>query len=196
MKAEEFDRFRKFYHRLTLDEIKKFYYKIHGEYPCQDHYDPESAISFLGACNPLKVIEVGGGNGRLAGRVLEVMPSMELWHNYELDAWKAENQDKRYEMRVPNRFVWECELMPYDTLVMSHSMEHMAPDNVRALLGRLPHLAHVYVDYPPMPPGGWAGTTCAHVNPMDLGGVIGFMASLGFIGHRLGVSAAGFHHDS
>lgn len=179
MKIEEFDKFREHYAEMTADNVRTFYRKIHTEYPDQEYFSLDPALSFFAYADSKKVFELGGADGSLASRILGKHPEIVLWENHDIDNWEAKADDIRYRF-VSDGFAWD-NVIPggFDTLVMSHVMEHISTKQASRLLRRLSYPRWVYIDYPEPPKGGWSGT-CAHVSEMNTDQVYEFMLHRGF----------------
>lgn len=165
----DFDTWRHSYDSMSYEDHRKAYSELWDLYPVQQHFDAAACSEFLDRARPVNVLEVGGWNGELASLVLPTHPSIEGWLNAEICDEAVDATvcfDHRYHAVVPDKFIWEI-VAPtdYDTLVMSHSAEHMRWDQLRALFAAVKPSA-VYLAMP-LPEDGdnpdWKGYDGTHI---------------------------------
>lgn len=175
--VSEFDKLRANYEDMSWAQVSQWYRKSHGEYPELKNFSVKPVLKFFSKARSRRVLEIGGADGSLAKEVLSRHPKITVWGNYELDDWSNNCGDSRYYMAVPDRFVWDMNLVYHDTMVMSHVMEHISKQQCEKLPWT--NTRWVYIDYPERPVDGWSGT-CAHVNEMNVDDVENFMNERGF----------------
>lgn len=162
MTSEEFDQYRDEYPTMTDRSMSEWHSRLYRDHPDQSHFNSAALMWFLGEVNPVNVVEIGGWDGEAAALGLETNPGIVSWENYEVcqEAVAASVcHDPRYSsFPVPVYFATRLA----DTLVASHSLEHMSDEQVEKLISTT-DAKNVYVDAPLKPEGeDWGGTTCLH----------------------------------
>ena len=192
MGLSRWDQWRAEYKATSYAAQQDFYSGVWATNPDQRHFTATAALAFFDG-SARRVIEVGGWRGELAALVLTAHPEIELWRNYELcreAAAAAVSTDPRYEGVSPPDWVWSlppAELAGFDTLVLSHVIEHMTAEDLAALLAALHSPRRVYVESPLFDePRDWAGYHGTHILELGWRGVDALFASAGF---RLAVHA-------
>lgn len=179
-----FDEWRARYKTLTFAEHQEYYSKIFASYPNQKHFHDSAPQEFFAFYPARRVLEIGGWDGALAARILALNPQLELWTNLEICVEAAKSSiptDPRYEAPPLTNWPWTSPRPTYDTLFMSHSIEHMQVSDIQALLSACPDLDYLYIDTPlsDQPPT-WAGYEGTHILEVGWRGLIDLLEEWGF----------------
>lgn len=126
------DQWRADYRAMDYAEQQRRTDAILAAHPKQAGFDPDAfdeCMALIPAPS-LDVIEFGGWRGGLAAHALALHPRIQRWTNCELSKLAAESPectDPRYEVFIPNDFLWELEPPAghYNTFVSSHAIEHI-----------------------------------------------------------------------
>lgn len=182
----DWDKWREDYPHLTWEQQLRWYENMEQHCPSQLHYDRTAADLFLSTYDPAKVLEIGGWKGELALDMLDVHPHIAEWLNIEIITAAKEFEQGRYKVLIPDDYIWRVGMpQGYDVLIMSHSLEHMTPDNLGEVVGQTDVRA-IYVDAPLLQPGEtWAGYVGTHIFDQGWDGVDKIMRTHGFrVYHR------------
>lgn len=164
-----FDMWRQRYDELSYAEHLAFYEALYEVYPNQDYGTASEAVAF-GRQLPtgVRILELGGWSGRLAGILLNECPQIEHWFNFEVCRPAVANglRHLRYSATVPDDFIWNLpELPQVDVFFSTHTLEHLSESQLTKLLSRLTDATYFYAEVP-LPPAGpvdWSGDTSTHV---------------------------------
>lgn len=155
--AAAFNGYRIKYDELPFEAHQKLYDEAYDDFPTQDSSNAIAMDAFFGAlaaegARP-RVLEIGGWRGEAAGKFLERYPQIDSWTNIEIcrrAAGAVVTQNPKYLHHIPRQWAWELELdvSRYDTLVLSHVLEHMRLAQIEKLLNRFRHVRALYIDCP------------------------------------------------
>jgi hypothetical protein len=161
----DFDMWRMMYDQLTYEHQQTIYDTVARTYPEQQQYDSEAVTASLQCGQPARrILEIGGWRGELADAMLQTFPEIEAWHNVELCRLALRNPactSVKYTGFDLGMFFWEAtesdfavppyheiERTGYDTLVLSHVVEHMRAGELDAVLAKCHHIDRLYIDAP------------------------------------------------
>lgn len=150
----DFDAWRANYDAMTYQDHQRIYSQLWNLYPVQQHFDGAACEQFLVHETCGHVLEVGGWNGELAAWIMSRNPSAYIasWTNIEICREAADASvaiDGPYNWIVPGVPVWDLQIKGlFDTLVMSHSAEHMRWSELQATVRNLPYLRAIYLASP------------------------------------------------
>lgn len=165
-----FDEWRSKYDQLSWLQQVDYYSKLYAHYPRQDHCTLAEAIEFGKQLQPgVRVLEMGGWDGRVANILLEEFPHIEHWHNMEVCRPAVDHGLKhpRYSAEVPEEFLWNLPSFPIaDVFFAAHVLEHLKARQIEQLISRLDRVTDVYAEAP-IPDCGqavsWSGDISTHV---------------------------------
>lgn len=187
----DFDRWRAEYATTSYADQVAYYDGVWEKYPVQRHYNLPLAREFFAApSGPTRVLEVGGWTGDVAVDILPQWPSIKDWLNVEVCRGAARAGymvvpfASAYRAVVLEDWIWnqpEAFFEPFTVLFASHSFEHMTATNLRALLAKVTHISHVYIDTPlPEEPYDWHGYLGTHILELGWPQLIDLMAEFGW----------------
>ena len=195
MDAKEFDAWRNGYDTMTHRQHQAFAARVVKQYPMeQGHWDRDWAMTFfkwvagkIGTDGFTRVLEIGGYDGGLARHVMNINGQIVWWTNVEMVTVPKVCKDTRYEVVVPDRWVWEVEKAKewrYSTLVLSHVVEHLRFRDVAKLIEMVATKCNwMYVDAPiPLGRDGadWNGYHGTHILEVGWGRVDNLMEIHGY----------------
>lgn len=183
MKTADFDLWRDNYDRLTYKQQIKFYNQVAIDHPLQRGFDEVEFEDFLEPLGEITVIELGGWKGELAGYVLNKLPKIRRWLNYEISEQAVKEtacNDDRYEPLVPADFLWNIEIPNADVFVSSHTIEHIKVAELDKLLSKLP-VKYIGLQAPLADEGtDWGGYYGSHILEVGWNTVIELLREYGF----------------
>jgi hypothetical protein len=129
------DEWRRNYENWTVADHKRFYAEVWAQHPSQSHAAHELMGMVLATHRPRTVIEVGGWDGELAIRMLEMHDFIERWTNVEIceQAVHLGHYHPRYFPTSPDTWFWD-NAWNADMLVASHCIEHMTAKHLEAMI--------------------------------------------------------------
>jgi hypothetical protein len=165
-----FDEWRSKYDQLFCTHQVEYYSRLYAYYPRQDHCTLTEAIAFGRQLKPgVRVLEMGGWDGRVANVLLNEFPQIAHWLNVEVCRPAVEQglTNPRYSAQVPDEFLWNWPSLPAaDVFFAAHVLEHLKVREIEQLIGRLDGITEVYVEAP-IPDAGrsvsWSGDISTHV---------------------------------
>lgn len=157
-RTEIVQKWLKDYDSLTFAQHQAVYSALwETNLPPQAYFDAVACdrLNWDGA----QVCEIGGWDGQLAERILSARGNIDLWCNFEVCREASLEslrriQDERY-MTGTLHWAWESPLLPWmNTLVASHSLEHMKQRHLVELLNVTKHFRQAFIQVPwDMSPG-------------------------------------------
>jgi hypothetical protein len=160
------DEWRAEYDALSYEEQKAFYNLCYNLYPSQEHHDAEEVDRFLRNTVGGDVVELGGWTGELAKKMLAIHPDILTWTNVEIcenAAFASVVEDDRYNVWIPNDYIWNKGPIEGDIFIAAHVIEHMKSYHLAALIKQL-RTKYVYFEAPLLPPNStWNGMTGNHI---------------------------------
>lgn len=184
MKTADFDLWRDNYDKLTYKQQLKFYNQVAIDHPLQRGFDEAEFEDFLRPLGEITVIEMGGWKGELAKYMLERLPKIRRWLNYEISEQAIiENicpYSTRFEALIPSDFLWNIELPKADVFVSSHTIEHIRVAELDKLFSKLP-VKYIALQAPLGDEGtDWAGYYGSHILEVGWNTVIELLRGYGF----------------
>lgn len=183
MHTSDFDLWRKNYDKLTYKQQLKFYNQVAIDHPLQRGFDEQQFEDFLAPLGEINVIEMGGWKGELAKYMLERLPKIRHWLNYEISEQAIiENicPYSPYEALIPSDFIWNIELPKADVFVSSHTIEHIRASELDKLFSRLP-VKYIALQAPLADDGtDWSGYYGSHILEIGWDGVIAMLDRGGY----------------
>jgi len=206
MNVKEFDTWREMYDELTYRDHQTFATRVVKEYPNQKYWDKYWVMAFFkwvsGKISKegfTRVLEIGGYDGGMAAKVLKHSQQILRWVNIEMVTVPRICKDTRYEVVVPDRWIWEVveeKVLRYETLVLSHVLEHLRFRDVAKLVEMVATKCNwIYVDAPiPLGRDGadWNGYHGTHILEVGWGRVDNLMEIHGYRPVIDGPSAGGY----
>ena len=194
MDPSDFDRWRERYDEMTYEDHKGFAQAVVKQYPNQKHWDRDWVMTFFkwvaGKIGPegfTRVLEIGGYDGGLARHVMNGNGQIVWWTNVEMVTVPRVCKDIRYEVVVPQTWIWEdagAKAWKYSTLVLSHVLEHLRFRDVAKLVEMVATKCNwIYVDAPiPLGRDGadWNGYHGTHILEVGWGRVDNLMEIHGY----------------
>ena len=194
MDAKQFDTWREMYDEMSYEEHRMFAQMVIKEYPNQEYWDRDWAMSFfkwvtgkIGREGQMRVLEIGGYDGAMAARVLKHSQQILRWTNIEMVTVPRVCKDIRYEVVVPQTWIWEdaeAKAWKYSTLVLSHVLEHLRFRDVAKLVEMVATKCNwIFVDAPiPLGRDGadWNGYHGTHILEVGWGRVDNLMEIHGY----------------
>lgn len=176
----DWNQWRRDYLTMSFAEHQAFNEGCGFLHPNQQHFDAVACEAFLEQRQPLTVVEVGGWDGALAALMLDAVPSIRSWVNYDITPGVKQVCDHpAYRLEVLDGWPWEIDVTA-DCLVASHVFEHMVSADVAALVDRW-DVASVFVDCPvPRQARSWDGYDGSHVLEVGSLALLELFASLGY----------------
>lgn len=183
---QNWDDWRDNYLVLTDSQQKQYHAYFWKRYAKGNHsFNVPAVIAFLRAHHRhlKRVLEVGGGDGSLAGRMLPLF-DIESWANIEFcnEAAASHPATYGYAAFVPPTFRWWTNGVQFkaNVLVLSHVLEHFTPEDIKGMLGAI-NCHYMYVDVPLADTvQKWRGTGCTHVLEMTGPQLVALIESLGY----------------
>jgi hypothetical protein len=185
------DDWREHYHFLTDAQQKHlhayFWRLVTGNgYYSAHSFNVQAVITFLRTHRHYikRVLEVGGGDGLLANRMLNTFDGIESWLNIEFcnEAASSGQGDSRYTTLSPAAFRWWKQGFRFkaDVLILSHVLEHFTPGDIQDMLATI-QCHYMYIDVPlSNEVQKWDGTPCTHVLEMTGEQLVAFIEYLGY----------------
>lgn len=178
----DWDAWRASYASLDVTAQRAFHSQIYAAYPCQSHFSADPLREALTEAQPRTVVELGGWDGEAAVTMLDEMPLIERWTNYEICSEAVErgrSHDRYVGVALHDEWFWS-EHREADMLVACHVIEHLSSDD----LGRLFEAAAVRWVYLEAPltdsRSSWWGSPTSHVLELSWPEVDAMLADLGF----------------
>jgi hypothetical protein len=174
------------YDDMSWQDQVDFYERVGQAHPKQQHFTAIEVLRFARELPPAaQVLEIGGWRGEMAEFVLASCPDLARWLNIEVlaDALNHHVLDKRYDVMIPNDFIWRVGLpQGYDALIMSHTIEHMRAVELELIIAQFDGAA-LYLEAPlddPSQPFGWHDYPGSHILELNWDGVDRLIAAAGF----------------
>lgn len=157
-----FDEWRAAYDTLTDEEHAEAAQAFLRDYAEKDCFNLALLAPTLARLQLTRIIEVGGGSGRLARLLLEGLPTVRAWVNYEL-IYFGGAFSSRYQLRDRPR-LWEEKNVRGDVLLFSHSAEHLRLHQILGCVRAMSELKHLVILAPlPDEPPDWSGYQGTHI---------------------------------
>jgi len=147
-----FNDYRRNYDNLPFENHLKLYDIIAKFFPEQKQYNLKMVHDFLNTIlEPIKVVELGGWKGELAGEILSERSDVKKWTNYELCATAVNEGLKHpnYKAVVLRKF-FDGKVKGFNTLIMSHVLEHMRYADFHKIVDGIKDygIKYIYIDAP------------------------------------------------
>ncbi len=195
MEPDLFDKWRRDYDGMTVEDHSLFYNALHYDHPNQRYFDTVSALQFFTDIpGNIRVVELGGYDGGLARACLDGNERIKSWVNYDLDP-KGELVGDRYVAFAIKAQLWEITKSVMATaFVSSHTIEHLSISHVLRLLECVRDVPNLFLDVPLAPDSieTWDGKTCAHKLEMSWNDLEKIVCGFGYTAKTMTPSARSF----
>ena len=182
--AIDWDSWRAAYAGMTFADQVAFYEMCLELHPGQQSYDSAEAIGVLRKIRgwyerPLRVVELGGWDGRL-GRDMLSTGLVGEWTNYDLVEPPQAVAEGYAFVRLVDWF-WSGVVVDADLFVASHTIEHLSLPHLQLLAGCLT-TDWVHLQAPlEREPRAWAGYPGSHILEVGWDGVDDVLANVGYL---------------
>lgn len=177
MNKEESNKFRAEYTKMSPGQISRVYDEIYlrKDETC---FSRVFVRSYFAELMPSQVLEIGGHDGKLARTAIIESPEIDFWLNLEFSRvaiGKTQITTPIYAAMlvrdsVPNLIKRFGQLYEFDTLVLSHILEHITNDEAKEAIRAIPsNIRDVYVEYPDC--GGKLVGRNTHVGTLTWSGI-------------------------
>lgn len=151
--TDTFNYYRAGYDKIPYEKQVEIYDVIAQNFPDQNRFNAERVAKVLKENAASQVLEIGGWKGDLAKTVLPEILTCCEWLNIEISKRAVEEtvcKDSRYHAIVPDTFVWDLPNVTkgFDTLILSHVVEHWNLDQFKKLISNLNGIRTVFIDAP------------------------------------------------
>ena len=188
--TDEFNTWRVKYDDMTYQEQQIFYDNLFKYFPHQSQHTKELVKRFFNniPIRNIHVLELGGWNGELAREMLRIFKDkISSWDNYEISQKAKEKNvcfDERYNIIIPNDFVWNI-ILPehYNIFLSAHTIEHIRAIHFQKLIENLPKtIEWIYFEAPlPLKHGRhWMNDYSTHILEWGWKDIEDFMLMKGF----------------
>jgi len=165
---------------MTFADQQQFYLRVAAVYPMQESANvsmADEAFRRIGA-EGLKVIELGGWNGRLASSMLQ-RPNVAFWTNYDIVGVPQVCSAPGYSRVVLRKWFWSRRHKA-DVFVAAHTIEHLSRRDLGLLFDCL-DVRWIYLDAPlDRGPRDWSGYSGSHVLEIGWDGVAEMLEARGY----------------
>lgn len=178
----DWDAWRAAYPLMDVPAQRAFHSRVYEAYPCQSHFSREPLLDALREADPRTVVELGGWDGEAAITMLEQLPRIERWTNYEICGEAVENghRHERYVgTALQDEWFWDHQRRA-DVLVACHVIEHLSSTDLERLF-RAADVTWIYLEAPLTDSrSSWWGSPTSHVLELSWPEVDAMLADLGF----------------
>ena len=181
--VEDLDKWRNQYPTASHADQVAFHSRIWDSNPHQNHFDADECALAIDHVKPTSVVELGGWDGELAGRMLTDYQDIRCWINVELCQEAAQSgrwqHPGRYHAPHLEGWYWAVEWKA-DLFVASHVIEHLTAHDLSCVIAAT-NAPAMFLDAPLFDaPTNWSGTTTTHILELGWEGVTDLMARHGY----------------
>ena len=176
----DFDQWRVLYDVLPFEGHQAANAAWATMFPEQRSWNADACAQFLEETQPVRVLEVGGWDGALAGEMLARFPKVVSWVNYDITPNVPQTcDDRRYRRVVLNDWPWHTQVAG-DVLIASHVFEHMRLHQILELVDAWT-FQHLIMDVPVGPTApNWKGYAGSHILEVDSVDLLDALEARGF----------------
>lgn len=185
MASIDWDAYREKYPRMSFNELQEANKEIDILYPTQRQVHPIHFARMIRSIDsfPLRVIELGSHDGKLARAMLRDFASIISWRGYDFDKPLERNicHDERYEPISLSDWFHKTRLPEFNAFMCSHTLEHLSERQLLKTLALISSAQYILIEIPISENGQrWDRMNCTHVLRWGLKHIRKWMDKNGF----------------